>query len=333
MNRARLQELLGRTKAVRIAVLGDFCLDKYLYIDASLDEPSLETGLTAFQVTGRKLSPGGAGNVCANLAALGAQVMALGVIGNDGEGYDLVRALDARGIRHDLVRSDFRCTSTYIKPMRSGDGGYTEQNRLDLKNFAPLSAADEEALLRSLSAAAEKSDAILVVDQFLEENCGTVNCRVKKALAEIAEENPELVIFADSRAFIHTFRECVIKCNNFEAVRIFDPENSDPTPAEVEAAGRRLSAAQGRPVYVTLGGEGMLVFSGDAAEHVPALRVSGPFDFCGAGDSASAGITLALALGASPAEAAALGNLVAAVTIRKIGETGTASPEELLALL
>ena len=200
MTRERLQELLSGAKNARITVLGDFCLDKYLYIDASLDEPSLETGLTAFQVTGRKLSPGGAGNVCANLAALGAKVLALGVIGNDGEGYDLLRALRARGIEDALVRTEKRCTSTYVKPMRSGADGYTEQNRLDLKNFAPLAPEDEAALLRSLEDAAEQSDAILVVDQFLEEDCGTVNSRVKDALAGIAAEKPELVIFADSRA-------------------------------------------------------------------------------------------------------------------------------------
>lgn len=332
MNRERLQELLSGAKNARITVLGDFCLDKYLYIDATLDEPSLETGLTAFQVTGRKLSPGGAGNVCANLAALGAKVLALGVIGDDGEGYDLLRALDVRGIDNALVRTDSRCTSTYVKPMRSGPDGYTEQNRLDLKNFAPLAPEDEAALLVSLRKAAKESDAILVVDQFLEEDCGTVNRRVKDALAEIARENPDLVIFADSRAYIHTFRECVIKCNNFEAVRIFDPKNSEPTPEEVSAAGRKLAEKQGRPVFVTLGGDGMLVFDRGEPQHVPTVECEGPFDFCGAGDSASAGITLALALGASPAEAAALGNMVASVTIRKIGETGTASPEELLAL-
>ena len=94
----------------------------------------------------------------------------------------------------------------------------------------------------------------------------------------------------------------------------------DPTPEEVSAAGRKLAEKQGRPVFVTLGGDGMLVFDRGEPQHVPTVVCEGPFDFCGAGDSASAGITLALALGASPAEAAALGNMVASVTIRKIGD-------------
>ena len=107
MNRERLQELLSGAKNARITVLGDFCLDKYLYIDATLDEPSLETGLTAFQVTGRKLSPGGAGNVCANLAALGAKVLALGVIGEYiGRLYTDVRARPRYFVEEILGRKE-----------------------------------------------------------------------------------------------------------------------------------------------------------------------------------------------------------------------------------
>ncbi len=335
MDRSRLDELLARAPGARIAVLGDFCLDKYLYIDASLDEPSLETGRTAFQVTGKRLSPGGAGNVCANLTALTASVSAVGVLGCDGEGFELRRELVRRGVDVSLMIDDeARCTSTYTKPMRSGPEGYTETNRLDFKNFAPMSPATEAAVIRAAERAAETADAILVVDQFVEENCGVVNDRVKDALARIAQARPGLILYADSRAFIHTFRNSVIKCNNFEAVRVFYPrESGEPARERVEECGRRLYERSGRPVFVTLGGDGMAVFSAEGCARVPAIPSKGPFDFCGAGDSASAGIVLALALGASPAEAAFLGNLVASVTIRKIGVTGTASPDELRAAL
>jgi bifunctional ADP-heptose synthase (sugar kinase/adenylyltransferase) len=75
----------------------------------------------------------------------------------------------------------------------------------------------------------------------------------------------------------------------------------------------------------------MMVASDGAARHVPAPPVDQPIDIVGAGDSAMAAIGAALASGAHPLEAAQLGNLAAAVTIRKLGTTGTASAAEILA--
>ena len=90
-----LQELPGKT----ILVLGDFFLDRYLEIDADLDEPSLETGLTAYQVAGMRLSPGAAGTVANNLVAMGVgHVIALGVGGEDGHGLELRQAMTQRQI-------------------------------------------------------------------------------------------------------------------------------------------------------------------------------------------------------------------------------------------
>ena len=71
MDRADVSQLLGRFGDVRIAVVGDFFLDKYLVVDPEIAETSIETGLEAYQVVGKRLSPGAAGTVTSNLAALG----------------------------------------------------------------------------------------------------------------------------------------------------------------------------------------------------------------------------------------------------------------------
>ena len=94
---------------------------------------------------------------------------------------------------------------------------------------------------------------------------------------------------------------------------------------------QRLYEQTGRPVFLTCGEKGQWVYDGTQAVHVPALKVAGPIDIVGAGDSTSAGIVTALAAGAKPHEAAFFGNLVASITITKIGTTGTASPEEIRA--
>lgn len=333
MTEKRLRHLLEAAPQATVCVVGDFCLDQYLYIDAERDEPSLETGLTAYQVTGRRHSPGGAGNVCANLVALGARVRAVGLLGDDGEGYVLRRELDRLGVNTEgLLTASGRCTNTYTKPMRTAAEGYAEQNRLDVKNYAPPSPEQEAALLQALRQAAAASDAVLAVDQFEQPECGTVGPALKAELGRLALRRPSLVVYADSRAFIHTFVNCIIKCNNFEAVRAVLPQaEGDGNVQTAEACGAELCRRTGRTVYVTLGGEGMAVCTPQGTVRVPAAKCPGPYDFCGAGDTASAGIVLALACGATAEEAAWVGNLAASVTIQQVGVTGTASPESVLA--
>ena len=119
---ASLKRILERLPDLTIGVLGDLFLDRYLEIDAALTEPSLETGLDAYQVVRVRPSPGAAGTVINNLAALGVkQVVALSVLGDDGEGYELRQALGRLGRVHTdsvhVLRSgDFR-TPTYTKPL------------------------------------------------------------------------------------------------------------------------------------------------------------------------------------------------------------------------
>ena len=120
----RLESLLSRFSGLSVMVVGDFFLDKYLVLDPALDEPSLETGLAARQVVARRCMPGAAGTVVANLHALGVgDLLAVGVTGDDGEGYELRQGLSAMGVRLDgLFESPDRFTPTYIKPMNREPG-------------------------------------------------------------------------------------------------------------------------------------------------------------------------------------------------------------------
>src|SRR5436309_14481294 len=149
-----LERILERIPALTVGVVGDLFLDRYLDIDGTLTEPSIETGLDAYQVVRVRPSPGAAGTVINNLVALGVgHVWPVAIIGDDGEGYELrqalarMRAVDARGI---FGRSDRR-TPTYTKPMLCQEGQPArELNRLDIKNRSPLPPEAEELLLRAL---------------------------------------------------------------------------------------------------------------------------------------------------------------------------------------
>lgn len=332
MNIHTLKEMMLNANDSAITVLGDFCLDKYLYIDSELDEPSLETGLTAYQVIGKGIYPGGAGTVTNNLRGLTAQVYCVGVIGDDGEGFELIKALKAVGANADYMVTDpERCTSTYTKPMRGKPGSYTELNRLDFKNFKPMSKATEEKIIANMRECAAKSRALLVLDQFIEADCGVVNTNVRNAIYALAKENPDLIIYADSRAFIHLFSGVIVKCNNFEVVKSVMPDfEGTPDQETVLDCGKKLFEKNGRPVYVTMGKHGIMAFDSTGAHHADAVDVPGPFDICGAGDSASSGIVLALSLGASAEDAAIMGNIVASITIQQIGVTGFATPAQVV---
>ena len=224
---------LSKSELSSIVVVGDYALDKYLYIDPARDEPSLETGLTAYQIHGKRMSAGAGGNVVSNLRALGAQVTCISLVGDDGEGYELLRCLKDIGANTDyMVHAADLCTCTYTKPMRlQSDGSWQEMNRLDFRNFAPPSMEVQRRIIENLEKCLPHADAVLVVDQFCQRNLGTITDYVRRNLNRLAQEHPEVIFFVDSRAFSNEFRNMIVKCNNHELTAMTgnacDPEDPE----------------------------------------------------------------------------------------------------------
>ncbi len=136
----RLQALLAAFPSLAIGLVGDLFLDRYLEIDSRLDEPSIETGLTAYQVTRVRNSPGALGTVINNLAALGVGwLVPVTVLGDDGHAHDLVQALRSMHVDTKRILLDAaRMTPTYTKPLVPDENGkWRELNRLDLRTRAP----------------------------------------------------------------------------------------------------------------------------------------------------------------------------------------------------
>src|SRR3954453_20521399 len=96
-------EILAEFRKLRVLVVGDVCLDRWCRYDPALADPSRETGIPRIAVTATEVTPGAAGTIANNLAALGAgEVAVLGIVGDDGFGFELRGALAARGIGHEL---------------------------------------------------------------------------------------------------------------------------------------------------------------------------------------------------------------------------------------
>ena len=352
MNESRLDQLLEKFSVLHILVVGDFFLDKYLSLDPALSEISLETGLEAYQVVEIRHSPGAAGTVVSNLRALETQVTVIGVIGRDGEGFDLKQGLSQRGANIEaLIETPGRFTPTYTKPMlRSAAPGDSERelNRLDIKNRRPLPAVLEAAVIAQLERLVPAVAGVVIADQVQERNCGVITDNVRVALARLAEQYPTKAFVADSRVRIGEFEQVIIKPNvheaqsavleskmhfglqdNVEESRMNSGLQGSDDLVTAHACGKALFAQNQKPVFVTLGAQGILVVTEAGFEHVPGIPVSGEIDMVGAGDSVMAGLVAGLGAGGTAIEAAFIGNMAASITIQQIGTTGTASREQL----
>lgn len=331
----RFTHLLHRFTQLRVGVIGDFSLDRYFDIDPARVETSLETGLPVHNIKQVRCQPGAAGNIAQNLAALGiAALHPLGICGDDGEGFELRRALQRLpGVHLDHFHlTAERQTFTYSKPLLHHPGRPPEElSRLDLKHTAPLPPALESALMTSLHTVAPHVDALIVMDQAGVRGAGVISAGVLTALTEISRAQPPLVIMADSRHGLGPFPPLIFKMNVAEFARLTGrSEMESPHLGEIGRDATALAERNGRAVFITLAERGIIgAAPGTAAVHVPALPVRGPIDIVGAGDTVTATLTLALAAGATLHEALELAQAAASIVIHQLGTTGVATAVEI----
>jgi len=329
----RITKLISRFSEARIAVVGDFFLDKYLDCDPEIEERSVETGRAAHQVCRIRTSPGCAGVVTANLSSLGVKTLyAIGIIGADGEGFDLRNRLGELGCNTEhLHTAADRMTPTYLKPRNLRDASLAgEHDRYDTKNRTETPTAYAQKVLDSVDAILPQVDALMIMDQVEERNRGSITDAVRNALCERAAKlKNEVIFWADSRRRIREYRHVIIKPNEFEALgRELWLPGETVDPAKLQPAVEKLRAEVEAPIFVTRGSLGMFVTDPEWTI-VPSVRVEGEIDATGAGDSASAGTVAALCAGAELAEAGLVANLVASITIEQLATTGVARPEQL----
>jgi rfaE bifunctional protein kinase chain/domain len=329
--RSRLEHFLNAFPRLTLGLVGDLFLDRYLELLPG-EELSIETGLEAYQIAKVRNAPGALGTVMNNLAALGIGLLVpVTLIGDDGHGYDLLR--EVRKLPADATHvlcSNTRLTPTYTKPMRPTPEGWRELNRLDVRTRAPLSAGETEALCHHIAEVFQSSDGLIVLDQIVADEQGVINAAVRTLLVELHRSQPNKLIYVDSRARLSQFGCGILKGNLSEVAGAVAPGTNPAAAAQaaLEVHVRRTH----RPAYCTLGEQGVLVVAPDAAPVLaPAFRASGEVDIVGAGDAATSGIVASLLAGASPAEAAAVGNLVASITVQQLGTTGTATPAQVRA--
>src|SRR6267142_1172333 len=336
----RLKSLIPRLRGKRIAVLGDLMLDRYLWGTASRLSPEAAVPVVDFVEQSEGL--GGAGNVAANLAALGARVECFGIIGNDEAGTALRNCLRTSKITEKGVLSD-RSRMTAVKTRIIAR--HQQVVRVDRERREPLRPETEERLLRSLFSALKRLDALVLSDY----DKGLITDDFADRVLSAAHQLDVPVFVKPKTSRLYAYRGArAIVCNAKEAG--FYVTRSLADEKSVEQAGLALLAHFGcSAVVITRGDKGMNVFdeASPRSIHIPATgfevtyaRVGQPgiergatgrqvFDVTGAGDTVLSTLALAAAAGAPLADAAMLANTAAGVVVGKLG-TASVTPQELL---
>jgi len=326
-----LKEVLEKIRSVKIAIIGDFCLDAYWFVDKSKSEISVETGHSTEPVRIQKYSLGGAGNVANNLASMKiSDIRAFGVVGNDPFGAEMISIMKKAGIntKNLLIQDRNWCTHVYIKPHIGED----EQNRIDFGNFNMLSDETADKLIMNLKEESGKVDLVIINQQVLS-GIHTEYFRMK--LVEVINSYPDKIFIADSRNYTDHFSGAYRKMNDSEAARLCDiPKEQGETVSytEVISAAERLYERYRKPLFITRGSRGSVVTDDKGISEISSLMIISRTDTVGAGDSYLSGAAAALAAGYSIETAGELGTFTAGVTVQKLFQTGTATPEEILAI-
>lgn len=322
---AWLEETLIRVSTARVAVFGDFALDAYWDLADDDGEISLETGEKVRKVRTQSYGPGGAGNIAANLAALGVvEVHAVGLLGDDLFGASLLTQLENLSVHSGgLLRcQDSWQTPVFTKPQVRG----VEQSRIDFGAFNEMDSASIDRLVEQIDHAATHCDVVVLNQQIPK---GVTTSPVIERLNKVITNHPRRRFLADSRHRPGEFTGAMLKINATEARTMY---GADDEETEFDHIVRQLQARIGHTLFVTHGPEGIWAADADGLWHEPAIPITAPTDTVGAGDAAVAAIAAALAAGATPQNAARLANLAAAVTVTKLQTTGTATPDEISAL-
>lgn len=311
-----------------ILVIGDMVAD--VYVDGRISRISREAPVLILEKAGEKVVAGGAANVVANAATLGAQVYAVGVIGDDEYAESLRMILKDLGVHIEgLVRDKSRPTISKTRIIAGGRATVSQQIvRIDSESKEPLSKKVEAELLTKIDKILPKVDGIIMSDY----GSGTITANARKLITRYALKQ-KLPSIVDSRYDIGDFAGVgYIKQNDSELGAFVGHQLNDVTDL-IEAGTQLLTKLNVDGVLITRGDKGMSLFERNGAtHHIPVSDMSEVFDVSGAGDTCVAAFLLSLTAGAQPVLAAKIANVASGIAVRKLG-TSTVSANELIAKL
>jgi D-beta-D-heptose 7-phosphate kinase/D-beta-D-heptose 1-phosphate adenosyltransferase len=320
VDRKNIESLFNKLAQIRCLVIGDVMLDEYLW--GRTDRISPEAPVQVVDVLREELRLGGAGNVVNNLVALGAQVSACSVVGEDENGEALLTAFQKQNISIDAIfRDPSRRTSRKTRVVASNQ----QIVRIDRESREPLSSYVEEKLCEWLTNNAAIYD-VIVLSDYLK---GVLTPKVLSAAISVAK-SAGIPVLADPKGTDYSRYRGVttLTPNRKEAEAASGIViNSDESLAQ--AAMIIMKRAELKHLLITRSEAGMSLFSAEAvAVHIPTVARE-VFDVSGAGDTVLASLAIGIAAGLEMDEAARLANVAAGIAVGKLG-TSTVTPDEII---
>lgn len=317
VRRERVAAVLESFRQVRIAIVGDVMLDRYLLGDVERISP--EAPVPILILENERDVAGGAANVAANILALGATPRLVGAVGDDVTGEGLRQSLTGLGIAGDgLIAVPGRPTTSKTRILARGQ----QVVRIDREVTNPLPDQYRDAILAAAHRALAESDVLVLSDY----DKGVLDGTLIKELIQSASKRKLPVVVDPKPRQLLACRGATLLTPNRRELEAATGTHFTEEDADFEATRERLGVAH---LLVTLGAEGMaLASAGQAIQRAPSIARE-VFDVSGAGDTVTAWMAAALGMGMAIGEAAWLANLAASVEVGKLG-TATVSQAELL---
>ena len=330
MDRAQLEEHVRSFSEKHILVLGDVMLDRFVW--GNVERISPESPVPIVEVTHEDFYPGGAANVARNLLPFAGKVSVMGVIGPGADGEKLCEILAEKGVDHSgILVSDDRQTTVKTRVIARSQ----QVVRIDREDRIPVPAGIRLQAINYLREHLDGLDAIILQDY----GKGFITQEMVDEIAAITS-GMDLTITVDPNPnnLLEWKGVTAVKPNRHEAFKVAgQPETRISSPPEQDATLLGLAATLFEKwgtdqLLITLSEQGMVLFEKGALPRHLAPSAREVFDVSGAGDTAIALYTLALASGLGAADSALISNYASGVVVGKVG-TATLSLEELLQAL
>jgi len=321
LSKKRAEEILNTARSCRVVVLGDLMLDEFIWGDVSRISPEAPVPVVNIKRESTRL--GGAANVLANVAALGAKADVIGVVGDDAAAEKLREALRANGgvqTDNNLIKDDQRPTTIKTRIIAHNQMVV----RADREQRAAVNGHVESRVITAVKEAIDGAHALVISDY----DKGVITPRILSEVLPLAYGRVPVLIDPKVRNFDSYRPATLVTPNHHEALRLTNLE--DDTDENLRAAANIITDRLGcDAVLITRGERGMMLVEGERDPVYVGTAAREVCDVTGAGDTVIATLAAALAAGATMTGAAVLANHAAGIVVGKLG-TATASAEEVL---
>lgn len=312
-------EQLETARGVRILIVGDIMLDRFVY--GAAERLSPEAPVPVLKFDRESVMPGGAANVARNVSEFGASVELIGLVGRDSARDELRSLIDTcPGCRLSAVESGRRPTT--VKSRFVADR--QQILRVDMEEVLPADAEEEHALIAAITDAIDRADLIILSDYAK----GVLTPDVVRAAIQ-AGQGRGLPIVVDPKTIdFRRYEGATVVTPNLNELEKALRHSCPDDEAVIVGATELMEQASLSAILVTRGGQGMTLVEGDREPLHLRTTARQVFDVSGAGDTVISVLSVLLAEGLALADAAFAANLAAGLVVEKLG-TASVTRDEL----